>query len=207
MGQCTTVMTTDRIGNEGKILPEDDDILIKDALKGDQKAFRDLVNRHQTSVYHIVFRIVRDREVANDLVQETFMKAFSSLESYRSEFRFSTWLYKIAANASIDHLRKRRIKALSLDNPIETTEGSVGLEVADYSHHPEREMVRREQASSIAEAIDQLPEKYRRVIIARHREEKSYEDIARELNVPVGTVKARIFRARELLKKRLRGIR
>lgn len=188
-------------------MPEIDDKLIKDALKGDQKAFRDLVTRHQGSVFHIVFRIVRDREMANDLVQETFMKAFSSLKSYRSEYRFSTWLYKIAANASIDHLRKKRIQALSLDNPIRTEDGEVAIEVADYSHHPEEEMVLRERRVSIAEAIDALPEKYRKVIIARHQEEKSYEDIADELNLPVGTVKARIFRARELLKKRLRGIR
>lgn len=188
-------------------MPEIDDKLIREALKGDQKAFRSLVDRHQGSVFHIIFRIVRDKEVASDLVQETFMKAFSSLKSYRSEFRFSTWLYKIAANSSIDFLRKKRIQALSLDNPIKTNDGEVAIEVPDYSHHPEEELVRRERAVSIKEAIDGLPEKYRRVIIARHREEKSYEDIATELGLPVGTVKARIFRARELLKKRLRGIR
>lgn len=188
-------------------MPEDDDILIERALKGDQKAYRGLVERHQTAVYHVVYRIVRNRDAANDLVQETFMKAFSSLESYRSQFRFSTWLYKIAANSSIDHLRKKRIRALSLDSPIQTGEGEVGIEVPDYTHHPENEMVRREQAISITDAIDDLPEKYRKVIIARHQEDKSYEEIADELNVPVGTVKARIFRARELLKKRLRGVR
>jgi len=188
-------------------LPEIDDTLIKEALKGDQKAFEQLVTRHQTSVYHIVFRIVRDKEVASDLVQETFMKAFSSLKSYRSEFRFSTWLYKIAANASIDFLRKKRIQAMSLDNPIQTKDGEVTIEIPDYTHHPEEEIIRRERAVSIQEAIDSLPDKYRRVIVARHKEEKSYEEIAGELNLPVGTVKARIFRARELLKKRLRGIR
>ena len=188
-------------------MPEVDDKLIEDALHGNQRAFKELVDRHQTSVFHVVFRLVRDRELANDLVQETFMKAFSSLKTYRSEYRFSTWLYKIAANSSIDHLRKKRIKALSLDSPIKTNDGEIGFEVADYSHHPEREMVRREQAVSIDEAISSLPKKYRQVIVARHREEKSYEEIAAELNVPVGTVKARIFRARELLKKRLRGIR
>ncbi len=188
-------------------MPENDDILIKDALKGSQKAFEELVNRHQASVYHIVFRIVRDREIASDLVQETFMKAFSSLKSYRSEYRFSTWLYKIAANSSIDFLRKKRIQAMSLDNPINTGDGEVTIEVPDYTHHPEEEIIRRERAVSIQEAIDSLPEKYRRVIVARHKEEKSYEEIATEMNLPVGTVKARIFRARELLKKRLRAIR
>lgn len=190
-----------------KKLPEVDDKLIEEALRGDQKAFKELVDRHQASVFHIIFRLVHDKELANDLVQETFMKAFSSLKTYRSEYRFSTWLYKIAANSSIDHLRKKRIRALSLDNPIQTNDGEIGFEVADYSHHPEREMVEREQAISIDEAISSLPRKYRQVIIARHQEEKSYEDIAVELGVPVGTVKARIFRARELLKKRLRGIR
>jgi len=192
---------------KGKELPEIDDKLIKEALEGDQKAFKGLMVRHQGSVFHIIFRIVRDKEIANDLVQETFMKAFSSLKSYRSEYRFSTWLYKIAANSSIDHLRKKRIHALSLDNPIKTEDGEVPIEVADYTHHPEREMVRRERAVSIDEAINSLPDKYRRVIIARHKEEKSYDEIADELGLPVGTVKARIFRARELLKKRLRGIR
>jgi RNA polymerase sigma factor (sigma-70 family) len=187
-------------------LPELDDKLIKDALTGDQKAYRELVNRHQTSVYHIVYRIVRDRELANDLVQETFMKAFSSLKLYRSEFKFSTWLYKIAANSSIDHLRKKRIRALSLDSPVETEDGTVGFEIPDLTHHPEEEIMRRERSTSIEEAITSLPDKYRYVIIARHQEEKSYEEIAAELKVPVGTVKARIFRARELLKKRLRGL-
>lgn len=188
-------------------MPEVDDKLIEEALRGDQKAFKELVSRHQASVFHIIFRLVRDKELANDLVQETFMKAFSSLKTYRSEYRFSTWLYKIAANSSIDHLRKKRIRALSLDNPIQTGDGEIGFEVADYSHHPEREMVRHEQAASINDAISSLPRKYRQVIIARHQEEKSYEEIADELGVPVGTVKARIFRARELLKKRLRGVR
>jgi RNA polymerase sigma-70 factor (ECF subfamily) len=188
-------------------LPEVDDKLIEEALRGDQKAFKELMARHQASVFHIIFRLVRDKELANDLVQETFMKAFSSLKTYRSEYRFSTWLYKIAANSSIDHLRKKRIRALSLDNPIQTGDGEIGFEVADYSHHPEREMVRHEQEASINDAISSLPRKYRQVIIARHQEEKSYEEIADELGVPVGTVKARIFRARELLKKRLRGVR
>jgi RNA polymerase sigma factor (sigma-70 family) len=187
-------------------LPLDDDKLIEKALKGDQMAYRGLVEKHQGSVYHVIFRIVRDKELASDLVQDTFMKAFSSLKTYRSEFRFSTWLYKIAANASIDFIRKKRIKALSLDNPINTEDGQVTIDIPDNRHHPEEEMVRRERASSIDEAIGALPNKYRQVIIARHQEEKSYEEIADELGVPVGTIKARIFRARELLKKRLRGI-
>jgi RNA polymerase sigma factor (sigma-70 family) len=187
-------------------LPEIDDTLIEKALQGDQQAFTELVSRHKESVFHVVLRIVRNREAAADLVQETFMKAFSSLHTYRSEYRFSTWLYKIAANASIDYLRKKRIKALSLDSNIETDDGTVNLEIADDRPHPDEQLVRQEQRMSIFEAIESLPDKYRRVIVARHQEEKSYEEIAAELHIPVGTVKARIFRARELLKKKLRGI-
>jgi RNA polymerase sigma factor (sigma-70 family) len=135
------------------------------------------------------------------------MKAFSSLASYRSEYRFSTWLYKIAANSSIDHLRKKRIQALSLDRPMETEDGSVGMDIPDYSYDPERELVKKQQRFSIEEAIESLPDKYREVIIYRHKDDKSYDEIADLLGIPVGTVKARIFRARELLKKKLKNIR
>jgi len=185
---------------------QEDNQLIADALKGSQKAFADLEGRYRNAIFHIVFKIVRDKETANDLVQETFMKAFTSLASYRSEFRFSTWLYKIAANSSIDFLRKKRINALSLDQQIETSNGKVEIEVPDYSYHPENELVRKQQRFSIDEAIDSLPGKYREVIVYRHKDDKSYEEIADLLHIPVGTVKARIFRARELLKKKLRGV-
>ena len=186
-------------------LPESEIALIGRALDGDQRAYTELTQRFKAAVFQIVFKIVRDRETANDLVQETFMKAFASLASYRSEFRFSTWLYKIAANSSIDHLRKKRIQALSLDRKLETKDGSVEIEIPDYSYHPGRTLERKEQRLSIEEAINSLPAKYREVIVYRHKDDKSYEEIADQLNIPVGTVKARIFRARELLKKKLKN--
>ena len=138
-------------------MQDEESLKIRDALAGDQKAYEFLVDKHRAALFHIINRIVRHEEVANDLVQETFMKAFSSLATYRSEYRFSTWLYKIAANSSIDFLRKRRIKALSLDRPLETKDGEVEIEIADFSHHPERDLVRKEQRFSIEEAIDSLP--------------------------------------------------
>lgn len=185
---------------------DDEQELIAQALNGSQKAYAELTARHRPPVYQIILKIVRDNETAKDLVQETFMKAFASLASYRSEYRFSTWLYKIAANASIDYLRKKRIQALSLDRPLETKDGSVEIEVADDSFNPERDLERKERRTGIEQAIQSLPDKYREVIIYRHKDDKSYEEIADLLGVPVGTVKARIFRARELLKKRLRSI-
>jgi RNA polymerase sigma-70 factor (ECF subfamily) len=191
----------------GPGLQEQDDQLIASALQGNQKAYEALLARHNRAIFHVVLKIVRNHEEAQDLVQETFMKAFNALASYRSEYRFSTWLYKIAANCAIDHVRKKRIEALSLDKPIETRDGQVEYEVPDSSWDPEQDLVRKQKLRSIDEAIESLPEKYREVIIYRHRDDKPYEEIARILRVPVGTVKARIFRARELLKKKLKSIR
>ncbi|UCC44130.1 MAG: sigma-70 family RNA polymerase sigma factor [Candidatus Zixiibacteriota bacterium] len=186
---------------------DEEGIKISEALAGDQRAFEFLVKKHKSSVFHIVNRIVRNEDASNDLVQETFMKAFASLASYRSEYRFSTWLYKIAANSSIDFLRKRRIQALSLDRPLETKDGEVDFEVADNSYNPEKDLERKERRFTIEEAIDSLPIKYRQVIVYRHKDDKSYDEIADLLDIPVGTVKARIFRARELLKKKLKHVR
>jgi len=188
------------------VVQDEENILIAEALEGSQKAYARLVDKHRPAIFHIINRMVRNDEAANDLVQETFMKAFASLATFRSEFRFSTWLYKIAANSSIDFLRKRRIHALSLDRPLETEDGAMEIEIADYSYHPEIELERKQQRISINEAIDSLPQKYREVIIYRHKDDKSYEEIADLLTIPVGTVKARIFRARELLKKKLKNV-
>jgi RNA polymerase sigma-70 factor (ECF subfamily) len=187
-------------------LAELDKDLIDRALEDDQTAYRSLMNRHRQAIFHIILRIVRDQEITADLVQETFMKAFSSLQTYRAEFKFSTWLYRIGANCAIDHLRKKRIKTLSLDAPTETADGNINIEVADNSYNPEKDLLEREQRLSINDAINSLPDKYRLVIVYRHKDNKSYEEIAEALNIPLGTVKARIFRARELLKKKLRPL-
>jgi len=184
------------------VVEQTDEVLIRNALKGDQQAYKLLLERHRHAIYHIAFKIVHNREEAADLVQETFMKAFGSLNTYRFEYRFSTWLYRIAANSAIDFLRKRKIEALSLDRPMETKDGTVELQLPDWTHNPEFDYTRKQRRISIDEAIDSLPDKYRQVIVIRHTDDKSSEEIAKILDVPVGTVKARIFRARELLKKK-----
>jgi len=186
---------------------EDDQSLVERALAGDQKAFRLLLKKHQSTIYHVIFKLVRNREETWDLIQETFMRAFRSLSSYKKEYRFTTWLYKIAANCSIDYLRKRKIEALSLDQPLETKQGSVCLELPDLSCNPESDLESRQKGVSIDQAIASLPKKYKEVIVYRHKDGKSYEEISRILGIPVGTVKARIFRARELLKKKLKSLR
>ncbi|HBC45657.1 MAG TPA: RNA polymerase subunit sigma-24 [candidate division Zixibacteria bacterium] len=162
---------------------------------------------YRQAIFHITVKIVRNPDEANDLVQETFIKAFGSLKTYDHNYRFSTWLYKIAANSSIDFLRKRKLDSLSLDKPIATKDGDVQMEIPDNTYNPEHDLRNQERSNGIEEAIESLPEKYKEVIVLRHKEDRSYEEIAALLKVPVGTVKARIFRARELLKKKLKSIR
>lgn len=181
-----------------------DEVLISNALSGEQEAYQELLNRYKKTVFHIVIKIIRNSDDAQDLVQETFMRAFNTLESYRSEYRFSTWLCKIAANCSIDYLRKKKIKAYSMDKPFETKNGTVEVEIEDKGANPEETFLRKQQMISIEEAIESLPPKYKQVIIYRHHDDKSYEEIAHIMSIPIGTVKARIFRARELLKKKLK---
>ncbi|MCP4632399.1 MAG: sigma-70 family RNA polymerase sigma factor [candidate division Zixibacteria bacterium] len=181
--------------------------LINAALKGDQNAYRELFEAHRKAIFHIVTKIIHNNEEARDLVQETFIKAFGSLASYRFEYRFSTWLYKIAANNSIDYLRKKKINSLSLDKPIKTRDGELEMELPDNSYNPESDYKSKIKRNTIQDAIDELPIKYREVIVLRHHEDRSYEEIAERLHIPVGTVKARIFRARELLKKKLKDLR
>ena len=135
------------------------------------------------------------------------MKAFVSLSTYNPQYRFSTWLYKIAANSAIDYLRKKKRGTVSLNEPIKTEEDQIEVEVPDWSKNPEAEWVAKQKAMSIEEAIQSLPKQFREVIIYRHKEDKSYEEISEILKIPVGTVKARIFRARELLKKKLKDLR
>lgn len=178
-----------------------------EALHGNQAAYEALVNKYRLALYRHIARLVRDPQEVEDLVQETFIKAFTALESYSAEFAFSTWLYKIATNHAIDYLRRKKLKALSLDEPIETREGTLERELADTTYFPDRHIVEDQRRALLQEAIDALPEKYRLVIVLRHQQEKSYEEIAEELNLPLGTVKAHIFRARRLLYQYLRGKR
>jgi RNA polymerase sigma factor (sigma-70 family) len=177
--------------------------LIRRALAGDQKACAEIVDRFHGQIFNFIFRMVKNRAEAEDLTQETFIKAFNALSSFNSDYAFSTWLYKIAVNNSIDHFRKKRLKTCSLDTPIKAKDGDLLREFPDTNHGPESGLLAKEKRLQIQQAIDSLPEKYRKAILLRHTQDKSYEEIAEELNIPLGTVKVRIFRAREMLKKQL----
>jgi len=178
--------------------------LINNALAGDQKAYEMLLNRYQNGVYNMIYQMIKNREETEDLVQESFIKAFKSLESYNDSYAFSTWLYKIAFNHCIDAIRKKKLKTLPLDRPIQLKEGEIHHEIRDDTYSPEGDFLFSERKKLIQDTINSLPERYRIAIILRHQKDHSYEEISEILKIPLGTVKARIFRAREMLKKKLR---
>lgn len=177
--------------------------LINRALAGDQKAYEALLKRYQNGVYNLIYQMIKNREETEDLVQESFIKAFKSLDSYNDNYAFSTWLYKIAFNHCIDAIRKKKLKTLPLDRPIQLREGEIHHEIRDDSYSPEGDFLFSERKKLIQETINSLPERYRIAIILRHQQDHSYEEISEILGIPLGTVKARIFRAREMLKKKL----
>jgi RNA polymerase sigma-70 factor (ECF subfamily) len=183
---------------------ETDSTLINQAKSGDAQAYDKLLNKYRNSVYNLVYRMVRDIEEAEDLTQEAFIKAFNSLAQFNEDYAFSTWLYKIATNNCIDFFRKRKLQTLSLDKPIQYKDSEIHQEIPDPELNPEKSILASERSSIIREAIETLPEKYYTAIVLRHTEEKSYEEISEILRLPIGTVKARIFRAREMLNKALK---
>ncbi|RME01796.1 MAG: sigma-70 family RNA polymerase sigma factor, partial [Calditrichaeota bacterium] len=174
--------------------------LIDRALLGDEKAFAEIIEKYKGQLFSLLFKMVHNKEEAEDLMQEAFMKAFRALGSFNENFAFSTWLYKIAVNNCIDYLRKKRLQVFSYDKPLDMKDGKLYREYADTDLTPEKQLLSSEKSRIINQAIDALPPKYHEVIVLRHREELSYEEIAERLQLPLGTVKARIFRARELLK-------
>ncbi len=182
----------------------EDSRLIQAALRGEDQAYRHLMAKYHDQIYNFIFRMVHDREQVEDLTQESFIKAFQSLKSFNEEFAFSTWLYKIATNNSIDFIRKRKLQMYSIDKPVESRDSDFSFELPDETYEADKEVIRSQRASMLREAINGLPEKYRKVIQLRHMEERSYEEIAKLLKLPIGTVKAHILRARELLFKQLR---
>jgi RNA polymerase sigma-70 factor (ECF subfamily) len=180
---------------------QDDFSLVEQAKKGCQQSFARLMERHQSAVFHLMLRMTKDREDANDLTLEAFGKAFTRLGSYAPNYAFSTWLYKIAVNNGIDFVRRKRLQLLSIDNAIDAGEGDQDFRETLRTDHldPEQFIIRKQRIELMRRCMDQLTDKYRQMLEMRYDLDLSYEEIAAELNVPLGTVKAQLFRAKELL--------
>ncbi|MBI4421097.1 MAG: sigma-70 family RNA polymerase sigma factor [Gemmatimonadetes bacterium] len=188
-----------------------DQDVVRWARDGQERAHRELVRRYERPVFSLLLRMVRDRELAEDLAQETFVKALNAIDSYRPEFKFSSWIFKIANNAAIDHLRRRELDTLSLEGARDatTTERAeaTALQISDRGESPLDEMEAKELGSAIEHAIGRLRPEYRSCILLRHVEDRSYEEIAEILDLPLGTVKTYIHRARAELKESLGPLR
>lgn len=187
-----------------------DQEVVELARKGEEVAYRELLRRYQRPVFSLIYRMVRDRELAEDLAQETFVKVLNALDRYRPEYKFSSWVFKIANNASIDHLRRKELDTLSLEGgPDATTPERVeatALQLGDQTESPLDELEARELGSTIEKAIGRLRPEYRSCVILRHVEGRPYDEIAGILDLPLGTVKTYIHRARAELKECLEGL-
>ncbi|WP_396219179.1 RNA polymerase sigma factor [Gemmatimonas sp.] len=199
------MQTLDELGT----LPDAD--VVRLAQQGRELAFRELVRRYERPVFSLVFRMVRDRETAEDLAQDAFVKVLNHIDKYSPEFKFSSWLFKIANNVAIDHLRKRRLDTISIDgSPHASTASEVEATTLNLESEQESaldELEAKELGSAIEQAIARLRPEYRACIMLRHVEGRAYEEIAATLDLPLGTVKTYIHRARHELRKALEGLR
>ncbi len=182
-----------------------DEQLVDETLAGDRDAFGALVLRHQRGLVNYIFRLVGSRDIATDLSQEVFLKVFTSLGSFDPRFRFTTWLYRIASNSAIDHLRRKHPRILSLSQPA-GFEDAPAPALAGSDPSPDEVLRGRELQSRISQAIAALPVGYRQLIHLRHNHNCRYDEIAKITRLPLGTVKNRIFRAREILRSRLSDV-
>jgi len=185
---------------------ESDEAVVARVLSGDEDRFGELVNRYRTRLHSHVTKMIGNREDALDLTQEIFLKVFQALPRFNPEYRFSTWLFRIAANAAIDHLRRKRPKTVPLEIPDPESQGRVSSgEYSTADLDPFGMLRNVERGRAISQAIADLPLEFRELIALRHFAGLSYEEIAEVKEMPLGTVKNKLFRARAVLKERLAG--
>lgn len=181
-----------------------DEDLVKRSQQGDINAFEQLISKYQQKVYNIAYRLMGNAEDASDLAQEAFIKTYKSIKNFRGDASFSTWLHHIVMNVCRDELRKRsRHKISSLDEPVTTEEGQVNREVTDWSNSPEQAYEQKESKETLQKLIDTLSPEYRLIIVMREMQGFSYEEIAHQLDISLGTVKSRLSRARKYLKDKI----
>lgn len=183
-----------------------DEDLVRGVLAGNRELFGELVERYQGRLVNYLYRIVRSTDEAHDLAQEVFVKVYQALDRFDPRYRFSTWLFRVAQNAAIDVMRRRRFRMISLTRSDEGSDGDgAEWELPAHEPGPEAELVGRQMDQRVQEAIARLPWEYRELILLRHYGELSYDEIAESKGMPLGTVKNKLFRARQMLKGLLGG--
>jgi RNA polymerase sigma factor (sigma-70 family) len=175
-------------------------VLVEAAKNGSQAAYAELMERYRESVYFTMFKMVKNTDDADDLTIEAFGKAFNRLEQYSPSFAFSTWLFKIASNNCIDFIRKKRIKVTSMDTGFTRDNGEIiYFDAKSNTQNPEEAIIQSQKVKMMRNLVSKLKPRYRELVELRYFEELSYEEIAETLNLPLGTVKAQLFRARDFL--------
>lgn len=179
---------------------EDFALIDKAVEDKDQQAYATLMKRYKKAVYFMILKMIRNADDAEDLTMEAFAKAFKNLNRFKKDYTFSTWLFRIATNNTIDFIRKKKLKTMSLNNTLTDDGGnSVNIDVEDDDDNPQDEFIKSQRIEMVRIFVDKLPAKYRKLVQLRYFDELSYEEIAQELEKPLGTVKAQLHRSRELL--------
>ena len=175
--------------------------LVQLAIKqDDQKAYAELMGFYKDAIYFLLLKMTNNPDDADDLTIEAFGKAFRKLEQYTPDYAFSTWLFKIASNNCIDHIRRQKVEMLSINKTVVDDEGTDMSQILpSHTLDPEEKLIERQKIMMMREVVEKLKPKYRRLVELRYFDEYSYEEIAQELAIPIGTVKAQLFRAREFL--------
>src|ERR1051326_1251442 len=190
------------------LTPLTDQEVVAWALQGQERAHREILRRYERPIFSLIYRMVRDHELTEDLAQEAFVKALNALDSYKPEFKFSSWIFKIANNVTIDFLRKRKLDTLSIEGAPDATTAvraeATTLQIVSPGESPLQEVESRELGGAIEKAIGALRPEYKACILLRHLEDRSYEEIALILSLPLGTVKTYIHRARTELMEALK---
>lgn len=182
--------------------------LVQKAAAGDQKAYTELLKRYYDAIYYMMFKMVKNQDDADDLTMEAFGKAFKSLHLYTPDYAFSTWLFRIATNNCIDHMRRQKIKPLSIDNTYESEDGGeVSMDIKSQYLDPEEKIIKKQKIELMHDLVDKLKPRYKKLIELRYFKEWSYEEISAHLNIPIGTVKGQLYRAKEILLQVLKNSR
>ncbi len=190
-----------RVAIENK---EEDYEAIRKVLEGNDSAFGLLQNKYKRLIHALIRKMIKDEKDVEDLTQETFIKAYRSLKTFNFEYSFSSWIYKIASNNCIDFLRKRRFPTISLNQPFYNSDDDYFLQIKDDKNRADLNILANERKNALREAIDELPERYGTIIKLRHENDMEYVEIAEKLDLPLGTVKAHLFRARKMLFAKLK---
>lgn len=179
---------------------KDFELVRKASEDNNEKAYAELMQRYRKPVFHMILKMVKNRDDAEDLTIEAFAKAFRNLKKFNPDFTFSTWLFRIATNNCIDFIRKKKLETLSINSTFTDDNGeSVGIDIRDNNLNPQEETIKKQKIEIMQLIVTQLPPKYQVLVRLRYFQELSYDEISKELDAPLGTVKAQLHRARELL--------